>query len=296
MAQEAGVAARLERLEQQNAQLLAMVRELLGSGQRREPPSEPAPAVAPPDSVCVTGARQGCSGVYDLVCGRRVNDAPLWRKASGDVRHMYSTRAGYWMVTDDEADFDIPAGSGWLLSAQKHGGAFPNAMREWRQDSSAGPDPSISVTDVAAPPEVPAAFPHLKLLSAAGDMLQAVRAVTGAEEKGRGAASTLESECRSELAADMLADFHRATAAARVRLQEQQAAAERAAADKVAHDDEVDSMERGILQRQIREAQDRLTQQEEERSNQGIFAMLWGGSSAPGLQCDLKSGQVMSRE
>eukprot|EP01062_Namystynia_karyoxenos_P020840 TRINITY_DN17896_c0_g1_i1.p1 TRINITY_DN17896_c0_g1~~TRINITY_DN17896_c0_g1_i1.p1 ORF type:complete len:378 (+),score=121.37 TRINITY_DN17896_c0_g1_i1:75-1136(+) len=316
---------------QQHAAALEAAAAYLRSAAVAVPAQRPAPAPRPAPAgaeVEVSGARHGCSGRY-RESAQTANGHPVWCMVpDGDrgPRFLFSTDAGFWMVTDTPGDFSLKGGSGFLCSAEEHRGRPPHALREWKQLATDPVDPAVTVTQVApASPhqqsprgspratdwaprpssEIRAEIARLcALLHAAecrefAEEEQQRRAAVGQQEQeARSAAAAAAAEEAGRIARAMAAEALARGAAlpdTPQSLQYRPASPPRhaqSAVGRMADEEDVGSLEGNIVRRQIREVQSRL---DRERTQQGVFDWIWGGGSGTGLQCDITSGTLKER-
>eukprot|EP01062_Namystynia_karyoxenos_P033896 TRINITY_DN2487_c0_g3_i3.p1 TRINITY_DN2487_c0_g3~~TRINITY_DN2487_c0_g3_i3.p1 ORF type:complete len:1207 (+),score=337.77 TRINITY_DN2487_c0_g3_i3:304-3621(+) len=97
----------------------------------------------PPRYIVVSGAKNDCSGRYEVLPGELRNGWPVWKLEYGE-QYIYANHRGCWRVTNDLSQAD--RGVGFLCSAE-HGGRWPHQVSGWRQLLTQEPDPAIRVAE-----------------------------------------------------------------------------------------------------------------------------------------------------
>ena len=111
---------------------------------------------APPRVLRVLSPdKPGVSGEYTLLGGLHNGEA-VW--GGGGQRRLYSTKAGYWMLTAAERGPDRDVGL--VESAAPHGGAYPSDVVDWQAFDGVSWRPTAARVTSAAVPQPPEGRAH----------------------------------------------------------------------------------------------------------------------------------------
>ena len=89
-------------------------------------------------SIDVVGRCAKCCGVY-VPTGNITNNYPVW--VSDNRMWLFSTRNGYWRITNSQDDF--LTGAGYIISGYPHQGVLPDKITLWQSKKCVNVDVAI---------------------------------------------------------------------------------------------------------------------------------------------------------